>query len=613
MFAEVVINRKIPAKFDTFTYKIPEEIKVKTGHTVWVPFRNKKIAGVISDLVEREPQYKVRDIFGPIIENPLFSQKQLELAKFMSKYYFCPISKILPMFLPKKIWNNKFLKSAPPAKLNKKIVQQKLTLDAAKLTPSIANLKLLGLEKLNKKNLLHCVKTKRRLEIYSELIEKFSQKKSQILIIVPEIIFIPQFLEYFQRYIETPITIFHSELKESEKNAVWMSVYKNEAKIILGSKKALFLPFQNLDLVIVENEESPSYKEKKAPHYNVKKIAEKIAEFNNAILILGSSAPSIDTYCKIKNNEYRLLEISDKNLAEFLIIDMRDERKKGNFGFLSEKLKEAIAKTLASHQRIVLFINRKGLGGAIFCKDCGYIEKCPVCKNNLSLNLHNIALCRNCGFKKEAQVLCPLCKSTKFFAVGLGTQKVEEKIKKLFSLAKIARIDKDTISSKSSMKASIIIGTQMIINMPIKNVGLVGIIQLDAIMNIPDFKANEGVFRLLTQFQNYFDSKGKILVQTYNKENQVLEAVSNNDYKSFYENEIKIREENFYPPFSEIIKLSKIKDAENIYKKIEAASQGSGIKVLLSSAMEIFMRGKNPEKLIRELQLDKENICIERI
>lgn len=655
MFAEVILNRRTPGKFDTFTYKTPEKIDFKAGQTVLVPLKKSKVAGVIIGISDQKPAYETREILEKISEELLISDWQIQLARYIADYYLCPLARVIPMFLPKKIWQppKRAVRLRRAAWPNKKSIQKEKTTQRIELTPQQAKI-LKTLEKNSgKKFLLHGVTGSGKTEIYARLAKKYVLEAKQALILVPEISLTPQLIEYFQNHFDEPISVIHSKLSETERRENWLKIFRKQSSIIIGSRSALFAPFQKLGLIVMDEEHEWTYKQDQTPKYHARKVAEKMSELTGATLLLGSATPDVAMYFKTRNenNIFRLLELPERidniPMPKTTVVDMREEMHKGNFSILSDDLREKLTKTLANKKQTILFINRRGIAPAILCRDCGYIVRCPNCRVAMVTHKSFPALsqaegsaykliCHHCGFSQNPPVICPLCQSYKIRWIGIGTERVEEEIKKLFSLAKVFRADSDTILKKQdhrdlykklkNREIDILIGTQMIgKGLDLPHVHLVGVILADTSLHFPDFRAAERTFQLITQVAGRAgrsQGQGEVVIQTYNPEHYAVSSAAAHDYKKFFDEEIRIRKEIGYPPFSKIIKLSysdaseekcgkEVEKLENSLKDVILSLSKDDTKITSSPAeipyqhkkfhWNIFARGKNPEAVLKLL------------
>ncbi|MBI2634362.1 primosomal protein N' [Candidatus Peregrinibacteria bacterium] len=569
-FAEIVFQKKT-----VLTYSIPGKMELLTGQLVKVPLRKKIENGLVWKIHDSKPEFKTLAIQEIIDAKPHLSATQIRLIEWMEKYYFCQLYKILKLFIPKRIFEQKFFRKKSAAeKLQaqstiQKNPQKKLTDEQNQALKKILT------EKSNK-SLLHGITGSGKTEIYARLAEHFIAKNKQVLILVPEISLTPQTIGYFENALGSKATVIHSKISEGERFQAWTEIWQGKAKFVIGSRSAIFCPFQNLGAIIIDEEHEHSYKQEQSPRYTVHKIAEKILEFQPEIkIILGSATPNIETLEEFKDSTIFLTKrIGDLQLPDVEIIDLREEFKKKNKSIFSEKLQTEIQKTLDAKEQIILFINRRGAASSVVCRDCGYTEKCPNCELPLTYHASTLStpglICHHCGKIAQAPSTCKTCQGGNIRFLGIGTQKIESELLKEFPGIKVLRADKDTTSRKNSFEkiyrdfkngqADVLIGTQMIakgLHMP--KVRLVGVILADIGLNIPDFRAAERNFQLMTQVAGRAgrsNRQGKVIIQTYNPGHVSLLCTKNHDYTGFMNYERTQRQILKNPPFSRLAKIT---------------------------------------------------------
>lgn len=440
-----------------------------------------------------------------------------------------------------------------------------------------------------KQFLIHGVTGSGKTEIYMNLVSKMIQLGKDSIILIPEIALTPQMVERFKGRFGKNVAIFHSKLNDGERFDEWMRVKFNKVKVAIGARSALFLPFNNLGLIVIDEEHETSYKSESDPKYVSREIAEMKCELEGCKLILGSATPSIESYYKALTGEYEILSIKNRavnsNLPSTMIIDMREELISGNRTIFSSELYKDIDEELKKKNQIILFLNRRGYSTFVSCRSCGYVFKCDKC--DISLTYHNAYSslnCHYCGSKVAQPKVCPKCNSKYVKHFGIGTEQLEAQVRKAFPQARTLRMDFDTTREKNSYEriyktfknkeADILIGTQMIAKgLDFPDVTLVGIVAADLSLNIPDYKSTEKTFQLITQVSGRAGrgvKSGKVIIQTYNPDNYSVKYAANNDYENFIKEELQIRKIMDYPPFAKIMCINFSSEKEDILiKKIQ--------------------------------------------
>ncbi|NMM65631.1 primosomal protein N' [Clostridium sp. P21] len=434
--------------------------------------------------------------------------------------------------------------------------------------------------------LIHGVTGSGKTEIYMHLVSSMMDKNKESIILVPEIALTPQMVERFKGRFGKDISVFHSKLSKGERYDEWLRVKEGKVKVAIGARSAIFLPFSNLGIIVIDEEHEGSYKSDSNPKYNAREIGEMKCRIDNCKLILGSATPSIETYYRCKNKDIELITIKNRAdnavMPKVEIVDMRQELMNNNRSIFSKRLYEAIVERLEKREQIILFLNRRGFSTFVSCRKCGYVFKCNNCDISLTYHKEERKLvCHYCGNSEKVSSVCPECGSKYVKYFGVGTEKIEQEIKKCFPEARTLRMDFDTTRRKNSYekiyntfkegKADILIGTQMVAKgLDFKGVTLVGIIAADLSLNLPDFRSNERTFQLITQVSGRAgrgEKNGEVIVQTYNPENYSIIYASNNDYKSFYEEEISVRRLMEYPPFVDLFLINMSSKNENVLIK----------------------------------------------
>ena len=436
--------------------------------------------------------------------------------------------------------------------------------------------------------LLHGVTASGKTEIYIKLIEEQINKDKQVLFLLPEIALTTQLVQRLVAYFGNQVAVFHSKYSNNERIEVWNQVLENseKAKVVIGVRSALFLPFSNLGLIVVDEEHEQTYKqEAPAPRYHARDCAVVLAKQHQAKILLGSATPSLETYYNVKTNKYKLVELTERYgnvvLPEIKLIDLKDKyfRKRMN-GHFSDELIEGISNALELGEQVILFQNRRGFSPYVECITCGHVPNCPSCDVSLTYYKHKNQLrCHYCGYSIANPTHCHACQSVELTTKGFGTEQIELELKAIFPDKNIGRMDQDTtrgkfgyekiIDSFKNREVDILVGTQMLAKgLHFDNVTLVGILNADNLLNQPDFRAYERAFQMMTQVagrSGRSEKKGLVMIQTYNVFHNTIQQVLGNDYSAMFKEQIYERQNFKYPPFYKLIKLTlKHKDYDKL-------------------------------------------------
>lgn len=447
--------------------------------------------------------------------------------------------------------------------------------------------------------LLYGVTGSGKTEVYMDVIEKAINNGKSAIMLVPEIGLTPQIVGKFISRFGNVISVLHSKLSDSERYDEYRKITNGESKIVIGTRSAIFVPFNNIGVIIIDEEHTSSYKQDNNPRYSAINVAEWRSKYHNCPLVLGSATPSLESFAKAGNHVYKLLSLTERAGGSVLpsvnIVDMKEEVKKGNF-ILSDILKNKIGEVLSKSEQAIILLNRRGYSSTISCKECGYVYKCPNC--DITYTYHkssNNLKCHYCGYSMVLPNKCSICGSDNLKDYGLGTEKLEETLNSLYK-ARIVRMDVDTTSKKGQHqkiiddfgehKYDILIGTQMIakgLDFPL--VTLVGVVSIDSSLTSPDYRASENTFQLLSQVSGRAgrsENKGEVIVQTFNPDHYAITLAKNHDYIDFYKEEMKVRKMLKYSPYYYMVLVSiTSKDYELGFK--EANKIGSYIRNNISS------------------------------
>jgi primosomal protein N' (replication factor Y) (superfamily II helicase) len=441
---------------------------------------------------------------------------------------------------------------------------QLTSLQAQAIKPILHNVE----ENAFKTFLLYGVTGSGKTEIYLQSIQRVLEKGKEAIVLVPEISLTPQMVNRFKGRFGNEVAVMHSGLSVGEKYDEWRKIQRKEVKVVVGARSAIFAPFENIGIIIIDEEHETSYKQEENPRYHARDVAIYRGQYHQCPVILGSATPSLESFARSQKGVYQLLTMNKRmNAGEMppvTIVDMREELRKGNRSMFSVDLFEKIQDRLEKKEQTVLFLNRRGHSSFVMCRDCGFVLQCPHC--DISLTYHRFSngmKCHYCGYEESVPKTCPECESEHIRYFGTGTQKVEEELTKLLPEARIIRMDVDTTSRKGSHekllkafgdgKADILLGTQMIAKgLDFPNITLVGVLSADTMLHLPDFRAAEKTFQLLTQVSGRAGRHklpGEVVIQTYTPEHYSVELAADQDYDRFYEREMMMRKMGSYPPF----------------------------------------------------------------
>ena len=456
---------------------------------------------------------------------------------------------------------------------------------------------ILSFRNQNEVFLLHGVTGSGKTEVYMELIEKMREEGKSSIVLVPEISLTEQIVSRFRSRFGEDIAILHSRLSDGEKYDEWRKINRQEVSIVIGARSAIFAPLKNIGIIIIDEEHTTTYKQENTPKYHALDIAKWRSFYHKCPVVLGSATPSLESYARALKGVYHLIEmkerVNQKPLPEVKIIDLNvEKKKKTENSYFSNELWNEMTKRIENNEQIMLLLNRRGYSSIVSCQNCGYVEKCPHC--DISLTYHKTSgmlRCHYCGYAKRLEAICPECKEEAMKNLGVGTERIEEEIKKYLPTARVVRMDMDTTSRKGAHEKiitafqnheyDILLGTQMIAKgLDFKDVTLVGIINADTSLNIPDFRSSEYTFQLLSQTSGRSgrgDKEGKVYIQTFNPDHYAIYCAKNHDYLSFYQKEMEIRHTLGYPPYYYLV-LVKIISKDYTKAQKESTKIGDYLK-----------------------------------
>jgi primosomal protein N' (replication factor Y) (superfamily II helicase) len=692
-YVRVIIDRAIHRELD---YALPETLadRVSIGSRVRVPFRDKSTLGTVVGLLGESNAEGIRGVEAVVGEAPALSEELLELGKWMSAYYCCPIEAVIRSLLPQVVrhakvgWKKqlfvqpgtkieveeleKLRRRAPrQAELLAAVARLPAPLPAADLLrqTSFDNQTLRALVKrglvelreeavvrdphgdeqflattqldLNPEQvlalkevlqaiespenarpiLLHGVTGSGKTEIYLQAIRAALERGRSAIVLVPEISLTPQTVERFKgRFAEGDdlVAVLHSHLSEGERHDEWHKINSGRARIVIGARSAVFAPLKDLGLIVVDEEHESTYKQEEAPRYNARDVAVVRAKVEKCVVLLGTATPSLESYHNASTGKYLLSTLSQRvdecQMPLMRIVDLRQERRKTKaMTILSEKLRAAMAARLEKREQTILFLNRRGFSTSLLCSECGEARNCPNC--SVALTFHRTAArltCHLCGHTAAVPKKCPACGKDALIYSGFGTEKVESTVSQIFPTAIVKRMDADSMTRKDAYretlrsfragKIDILVGTQMIAKgLHFPNVTLVGIINADLSLHMPDFRAGERTFQLLTQVAGRAgrgETPGEVFVQTYTPFSPSIQFARHHDFAGYFQQELEFREKCDFPPFTHAILIT-VRSAHQTRAQFSAETLTRRLKENLGSE---FVVGESTPAPLEKLQ-----------
>ena len=653
MYANVIIEYGVKTLNKTFIYKVPDELKdkIKVGMKVYVPFGKSEVFGFVMELQNNnDTGFEAKEIIRIDNEELVLNKELIDVGSYLSSITLCTLITAYQTMLPSSlkikkqehnydkydeylILTDKLKAMEYICKYPRRIAQIKVInniLEIGKLNKKevsnevvkiLEENKIISIEKVSKYRinkdssevvkkhltedqervykrvdfnkhdtyLLYGVTGSGKTEVYIKWIEKCIDEEKTAIMLVPEIGLTTQIAKRFYEAFGSDVAIFHSSLSEGEKYDEYLKILRGEVHVVVGTRSAVFVPLKNLGIIIIDEEDSSSYKQDNNPRYHARDIAIYRGKYNNIPVVLGSATPTLESKARADKRVYRLLKLPNRvgnaKLPLIHVIDMEPEMKKRNMIF-SEFLQNKIGEKLSRKEQIILLLNRRGFSTYITCSNCGYTYKCPSC--DITLTYHkstNNLVCHYCGYHQKKADRCPKCNEESLNYYGLGTEKLEEKLKEMYPYARVVRMDQDTTRNKGmheriindfkEYKYDILLGTQMISKgLDFPKVTLVGVINADASLNIPDYRSSEVTYSLLSQVAGRAgrsDKPGEVIIQTFNPDNYVIECVKVNSYDKFYLQEMQFRKNLKYPPYYYLVSIKVI--GKDYGKTIENAQK----------------------------------------
>ena len=565
-----------------FHYAVPPGVEAAAGMRVRIPFGkgNKLIFGLIVEILDIPPTAdevpldKIKAIDSIVDGFPVLTEDTLRLALWMKDKYYCTLAAAIRCISPSVKADGRF----PIARKKREHIEP-LPMPDIRLTEpqQLAVDRIIAASGFPRTFLLHGVTGSGKTEVYLHAIQDALAKGQQAIVLVPEIALTPQMVNLFTARFGSQVAVTHSRLTAGERFQIWKLALDGEIGLVIGPRSAVFTPFANLGLIVIDEEHEHTYHSETTPKYDAREIAIKRAEFTGATVVLGSATPSLESYFRTQDeygqrpiNLLQLPERVNKTTPDVIVLDMRREAARGNMSLFALEFQDALKETINAGQQAILFLNRRGHSSFVSCRWCGFVLACAQCRVNHTYHADkNRMLCHYCGTGTDLPKDCPACNSKHIKLYGMGTQKIEEEITALFPDISVLRMDMDTTRGKfghakvletfRNGEAQILIGTQMVAKgLDFPNVTMVGVVAADLSLHTGDFRAGEYTFQLLTQVSGRAgraQHSGRVYLQTYNPEHYAIILAQKADYKTFYTHEMALRRSMVYPPFSHVFSI----------------------------------------------------------
>ncbi len=616
LYAEVAVEAGRALDRETYTYQVPETIDVVPGHRVTVPFGRRTTYGFVVSLGTEDPGLEVKAILTAGRE-PLLLPHQVELARLVAAHYWVPLIECIRAMLPPRVRSTGSSGSAPSTRQRRHSRLLDLTGGPYRGRPAVEPTaeQAAALEVIvsNPSTLLHGVIASGKTEVYLAAAERVLAQDLRVLLLVPEISLTPQLVQRVRERLQAPVAILHSQLTELERSQQWWRARRGEAGVVLGSRSAVFAPIPRLGLVCLDEEGSAAYKQDRMPRYEAGWVARRLAAVTGARLVAGSATPSVSTYFQAARGELGLAKLTRRirgQSADVELVDMRDELAAGHRQPLSRRLLEVVDRTLKNEEQVILYLNRRGLSTFVLCRECGRSVQCLGCSVALVQHAEIEGLvCHYCGYSRPMPATCPHCGSRQIRGMGMGTQRLETMVRKLWPHARVLRLDSDAARGPDSYfdiwetfsegRADILVGTQLVARgFDLPAVTCVGVVDADLPLHFPDYRSAENTFALVTQVAGRAGRDGRpahVIVQTSNPEHYSLRCAAAGDYEGFYVAELPSRKAYTFPPYAELAVLTR-SDADDARAAAEAREAAEALATgLLREAIEgIRVMGPSP-------------------
>jgi primosomal protein N' (replication factor Y) len=577
LYAQVAVEAGRALDRDSYTYAVPAGMELVPGHRVWVPFGRRASAGYVTALHGDDPGIEVKEIERADPE-PLLLPHQVELAHVVAEHYWAPLIDCLRAMVPPRIRGGRSSGAGPSARQTR---HSRLLLFArprgpAEPGPCLTEDQARAVEavRTSRAVLLRGVTASGKTEVYLAAVAEALAEGLRALVLVPEIALTPQLVERFSRRLGVPLAVLHSGLTELERAQQWWRARRGEVDLVIGSRSAVFAPLPRLGLVCVDEEGSSAFKQDRTPRYEAGWVARRLARATGARLVLGSATPSVATYSEARSGTLTLAELPRRVLgtaADVELVDMREELRRGHRMPLSRRLLETVDAALTSEEQVILFLNRRGAATFVLCRECGRSVECLGCSVSMVQHLELEGLsCHYCGYTRPLPASCPYCGSLHIRGLGLGTQRLEGMVRKLWPASRVLRLDRDAargpdayveiFEAFAQRRADILVGTQMVARgFDLDGVTVVGVVDADLPLHFPDYRSAESAHALVSQVAGRAGRRGqpaRVVVQTSNPDHYSLRHARTGDYGAFYLDELPSRQAFSFPPYTELAVLT---------------------------------------------------------
>lgn len=599
----------------TYSYAVPPEVEVVPGHRVWVPFGRRGSWGYVVELHTRDPGIEVKPI-ERADPQPLLLPHQLELARLVAAHCWAPLIECLRAMLPPRVRGGRSSGAGPSARqtrFSRLLAHAGPRAPRPGPEPTAEQRAAVQLVLDRRATLLHGVAASGKTEVYLAAIQRTLAAGLRALVLVPEISLTPQLVDRFSERLGVPIAILHSQLTELERAQQWWRVRRGEADVVVGSRSAVFAPVPRLGLVVLDEEGSSAYKQDRTPRYDARWVARRLAELTGARLLLGSATPTVASYSEARSGVLALAELTHRvqgQAPEVELVDMREELSRGNRLPLSRRLLASVDGALEAEEQAILFLNRRGAATFLLCRRCGRSVDCPQCSVSLVEHPELAGLaCHYCGYTRPLPPACPSCGSPQVRALGIGTQRLQRTVEKLWPGAKVLRLDSDAargpdaylevFEAFAARRADILVGTQLVAKgFDLEAVTTVGVIDADLPLHFPDYRAAEDAFALVTQAAGRAGRRrrpARVVVQTSNPDHYSMSSAAAGDYLSFYRQELPFRQAFDFPPYAELAVLTYAhRDAERAAGVAREAADELASALLREKVDEVRLLGPSP-------------------